>query len=404
MNRRRFLARGATMLLSGSATMATARAATSGDSRDAMRTITLFLCGDVMTGRGIDQILRHPSRPELYEPSVTSALDYVALAERGRAPLPRRVDPAYVWGDALRILGEVRPDARIVNLETAVTAHDTPWPGKVIQYRMHPANVDCLTAAALDCCALANNHVMDWGREGLAETLATLHGAGLRTAGAGRNLQEAAAPAVIDVAGKGRVLVFAYGMRSAGIPGAWAANHRRSGVNLLDDLSPSGADAVTRHVRGFKRDGDVVVMSLHWGGNWGYAIRPDERRFAQALIDAGAVDVLHGHSSHHPRGIEVRGDKPILYGCGDFLDDYEGIGGHEAYRGELGCMYFPTIDAATGRLRSFAIAPTRIARFRVNRASEADAGWIASVLDREGRELGTRVGRRDGDLFALAWT
>lgn len=404
MNRRRFLARGATMLLAGSATMADARVATAGDSRAATRAITLFLCGDVMTGRGIDQILRHPSRPDLYEPYVTSALDYVALAERGGAPLPRRVDPAYVWGDALRILAEVRPDARIVNLETAVTAHDTPWPGKAIQYRMHPANVDCLTVAALDCCVLANNHVMDWGREGLAETLATLHGAGLRSAGAGRNLQEAAAPAVIDVAGKGRVLVFAYGTRSAGIPGAWAANHRRSGVNLLDDLSPSGADAVTRHVRGFKRDGDVVVMSLHWGGNWGYAIHRDERRFAQALVDAGAVDVLHGHSSHHPRGIEVRGDKPILYGCGDFLDDYEGIGGHEAYRGELACMYFPTLDAATGRLRSFAIAPTRIARFRVNRASEADADWIAGVLGREGRELGTRVGRRDGDLCALAWT
>jgi len=408
MKRRRFLAHGAAILSAaplGRPMSAVAR--TGGESRDgrreALRTITLFLCGDLMTGRGIDQILRHPSRPQLYEPYVDSALEYVALAERGRAPLPRGVDPAYIWGDALRILAEVRPDARIVNLETAVTAHDTPWPGKGIQYRMHPANVNCLTAAALDCCVLANNHVMDWGREGLAETLATLHGAGLRTAGAGRDLREAVAPAVIDVADKGRVLVFAYGTRSSGIPADWAAGPRRPGVNLLDDLSPRGAEAVTRHVQAFRRDGDVVVLALHWGGNWGYAIRRDERRFAQSLLDGGAVDVLHGHSSHHPKGIEVHRERTILYGCGDFLDDYEGIGGHEAYRGDLGAMYFPVLDAATGRLLSFTMAATRIERFRVNRASDADAAWLATVLDREGRQLGTRVERREGNVLALAW-
>jgi poly-gamma-glutamate synthesis protein (capsule biosynthesis protein) len=365
-------------------------------------TVTLFLCGDVMTGRGIDQILLHPSPPELYEHYATSALDYVALAERASGPLPRRVEPAYIWGEALAILNTIKPDARIVNLETAVTTSDAPWPGKGIHYRMHPANVDCLAAASLDCCALANNHVMDWGREGLAETLATLHAAGLRTAGAGRDLDEAAAPATIDVAGKGRVLVFAYGMRTSGIPAAWAAGRGRPGVNLLEELTPHAADAVTRHVNAHRRRGDVVVVSLHWGGNWGYPIRGDERRFAQSLLASGAVDVLHGHSSHHPKGIEVHGGRPIIYGCGDFVDDYEGIGGYEAYRGDLGLMYFPRLDAATGRLMSFTMAPTRIGRFRVNRATEAEAAWMADTLGRESRALGSRVERR-GDRLSLAW-
>jgi poly-gamma-glutamate capsule biosynthesis protein CapA/YwtB (metallophosphatase superfamily) len=364
-------------------------------------TITLFLCGDVMTGRGIDQILRRPSRAKLYEHCAGSALDYVALAERASGALPRHVDPTYVWGDALPILDAVGPDARIVNLETAVTTSDVPWPGKGIHYRMHPANVDCL-AAAVDCCVLANNHVLDWGREGLAETLATLRGAGLWTAGAGRDLDEAAAPATIDIPGKGRVLVFAYGLGTSGIPAAWAAGRGCSGVNLLDDLSPHAADAVARQVSAHRQPGDVVVASVHWGGNWGYAIRGDERRFAQSLIASGAVDVLHGHSSHHPKGIEVHGGRPIVYGCGDFIDDYEGIGGYEAYRGDLGLMYFPRLDAATGRLVSFTMAPTRIGRFRVNRATEAEAAWIADTLTREGRPLGTRLTRR-GDRLALAW-
>ena len=395
MKRRYFLGHSVAMLLGAPSMHAIVQAA------DAP-TITLFLCGDVMTGRGIDQILRHPSEPQLYEPYVRSALDYVALAERAHGPLPRRVEPAYIWGEALTILADLRPDARIVNLETAVTTHDTPWPGKGIHYRMHPANVDCLAAAALDCCVVANNHVMDWGRDGLVQTLSTLRGAGMRTAGAGRDLDEALAPAVIEIEGKGRVLVFAYGMPSSGIPSEWTAGRSSAGVNLLADLSPRSAESVARHVLRHRRGGDIVVLALHWGGNWGYATRADERRFARFLVDSGAIDVLHGHSSHHPKGIEVRGDRPILYGCGDFINDYEGISGQEAFRSDLQAMYFPAFDATTGRLRAFTMVPTRIEGFRVNRASPSEAAWLAATLDREGAPLGTRVKRADGRL-SLDW-
>src|SRR5512145_2882467 len=117
--------------------------------------VTLFLCGDVMTGRGVDQILPHPSKPRLFEPYVTSAVTYVELAERAVGPIPRPVGFDYVWGDALAELRRVRPDARIVNLETSVTRSNEAWPDKGIHYRMHPANVPCLTAAGIDCCALA---------------------------------------------------------------------------------------------------------------------------------------------------------------------------------------------------------------------------------------------------------
>ena len=135
--------------------------------------ITLFLCGDVMLGRGIDQILPHPGEPQLYEPAVTLATTYVELAERANGRIPSPVDFAYVWGDALEVLRRLEPDLRIINLETSITKSREAVP-KGINYKMHPANAACLTSAAINCCALANNHVLDWGRSGLLETLETL--------------------------------------------------------------------------------------------------------------------------------------------------------------------------------------------------------------------------------------
>ncbi|HEX8011068.1 MAG TPA: CapA family protein [Casimicrobiaceae bacterium] len=365
--------------------------------------VTLFLAGDVMTGRGIDQILPHPSRPELYEPYVRSAREYVRLAERTSGPIARPVDFGYVWGDALAELDRVNPDVRIVNLETSVTASDDAWPGKGIHYRMHPANIGCLAVAKLDCCALANNHVLDWAHSGLAETLATLHGAGIRTAGAGLSADEAAMPAIIDLRSGGRVLVFAYGMGTSGVPAEWAAQARRPGVNRLHDLSPSSVDGIARRVAAHKRRGDIVVLSIHWGGNWGYEISAAEQAFAHGLIDRAGVDLIHGHSSHHVKGIEVHHDRPILYGCGDLLDDYEGIRGREEYRADLALMYLPSFDPASGKLLRLAMTPTRTRRFRISRAAADEIAWLRATLDREGRSFGTGVETQADGTLLLRW-
>ena len=89
-------------------------------------TLSLMLCGDVMTGRGIDQVLPHPSEATLYEPFVKSAIEYVRIAERANGPIRAPVPFEYVWGDALEALAERQPDVRIINLETAVTRSDRP--------------------------------------------------------------------------------------------------------------------------------------------------------------------------------------------------------------------------------------------------------------------------------------
>lgn len=354
--------------------------------------LTLFLCGDVMTGRGIDQTLAHPSKPVLYEPYVRDAREYVRLAEAASGPIPRPVAFDYIWGDAL---APMRAAAlRLVNLETAVTASDDAWPGKGIHYRMHPANVGCLTAAGIDACALANNHVLDWGYAGLAETLTTLRAAGIATAGAGADDAQAGAPAVLEAGGR-RVLLFAYGAGSSGVPGAWAAAAHRPGVNRLPDLSAATAGAIGRTIAAARRRHDVVIVSLHWGGNWGYAIGDDERAFAYALIDAGA-DLIHGHSSHHAKAFEVYRRRLILYGCGDFINDYEGIGGYERYRGDLAVAYFVTL--AGGRLQRLRLLPFRMRRFRLQRAAAADLEWLRATLNREGRAFAVTLTVRGGGL------
>jgi poly-gamma-glutamate synthesis protein (capsule biosynthesis protein) len=334
---------------------------------------------------------------------VRDARDYVALAEAANGPIPRSMSFSYIWGIALKVLDDLKPDARIINLETSVTRSSDYWPDKGIHYRMHPGNVGCLTAAGLDCCLLANNHVLDFGYAGLRETLEALRNAGVAFAGAGRDSAEAAAPAIVDLGGKGRVLVFAFGCETSGIPFAWSASEDQPGINLLSELSAKTAGEAAARIAEHRRPGDVVVASIHWGGNWGYAVPRSQRTFAHALIDSGCVDCVHGHSSHHAKGIEIYRDRPIIYGCGDFINDYEGISGHEHYRGDLSLMYFVTVDSAEQKLASLQIVPAQRRRFSLVETSFADAQWLANVLDREGQGLGTRVCLNADRSLSVGW-
>lgn len=368
-----------------------------------MSSITVFLCGDVMLGRGIDQILPHPSDPTLHESYMHSAAGYVRLAEQVNGPIASPVDFAYVWGDALDEFERVAPDGRIINLETSVTQSDAYWPGKSIHYRMHPENIPCLTAARIDCCVLANNHVLDWGYEGLAETLETLRRAPLAYAGAGRNRQEAEAPAVIRATPDTHIVVLAFGTETSGIPSRWAADKATPGVNVLPDFSAETVAHIKRQVRAVAASNDIVVASIHWGTNWGYAIPAEHAEFAHRLIDEAGIDIVHGHSSHHVKAVEVYNHKPIMYGCGDFITDYEGIAGHEAYRGDLSLMYFVSLDPATKKLLHLEMIPMQLRRLRVQHTSPSDAAWLQRVLNREGNKVATWADLTQEKRLRLRW-
>src|SRR5438132_2315978 len=364
--------------------------------------LRVFLCGDVMTGRGIDQALPHPVDPVLYEPHVREAGEYVELAEKAHGAFQRPVTFNYIWGEAAQELDRVHVDLRIINLETAITSAETQWPGKGIHYRMHPLNIGCLSAARISGCALANNHVLDWGYEGLSDTLRSLDAAGVAHAGAGRNAEEAAAPAVLNVPGKGRVLLFSFGSTTSGIPREWNASALRPGVNLLDDLSEATAVRISKQMRQFKRPSDLLVASIHWGDNWGYEIPREQIAFAHRLIEEG-VAIVHGHSSHHVKAIEVFRGRLILYGCGDFITDYEGISGYEMFRADLALMYLIELDPSNGKLISARLVPMQMRRFRLERASAADAKWLCNLLNELGKRFGTTLRLEEDNSLTLEW-
>lgn len=362
--------------------------------------LTLFLTGDVMTGRGVDQILPRPGPPELREQVVTDARTYVELAESANGPIPRPVPPDWPWGAALHLLDEVGPDVRMINLETVVTGRGDHASGKAIHYRMHPDNLACLTAARLDICTLANNHVLDFGPDGLTDTLDALAGAGITPVGAGRDREEAWRPASLDFATGRRLLVWSVAATSSGVPPQWAATGDGPGVAYLPEVSEASAAALADRIQRQTGPEDLIVVSVHWGSNWGYEVPAEHVRFAHSLVDSG-VDVVHGHSSHHPRPIEVYRGRLILYGCGDLLDDYEGIRGYESYRPELRLLHLPTLDPGTGALRRLRLAPVRIRRMRIEPVAPAETRWLADLLDRISRPFGSRFAVGDDGLLTL---
>lgn len=355
----------------------------------------ILLTGDVMLGRGIDQVLPYPAPPDIYERYVLSAPGYVALAERRNGPIAYPVPFSYVWGDMLEALRTEAPDVRIINLETAITLSERHEP-KGINYRMNPANVPSLAAANIDCCVLANNHVLDWGPEGLVETLASLHAAGIATAGAGLDLDQARAPARLPIEGKGRILVYAFGCPSSGIPPHWSAAPGVPGVNLLTSRSEAEAARIGEQIAADRLAGDIVVASIHWGPNWGHAIPDADQAFAHHLIDRAGVDIVHGHSSHHPKAVELYRGRPIFHGCGDLINDYEGISGHEAYRPDLKFIYFVDMEPERAGV-SVTLLPFRMVRFRLERALPADAAWLAARLDGQCLACGVHL-EKDGRM------
>lgn len=341
----------------------------------------LFLCGDVMTGRGIDQILAHPSQPQLYESYVKDARDYVYLAEEENGKIAYPVEKNYIWGAALTAWQELQPHIKIINLETSITLSDDYWPDKEIHYRMHPSNVNILNAAGINICTLANNHILDWGYAGLSETLKTLQNANISISGAGENIKQAMQPAIYELGQKKRVLVFSAGSPTSGIPSIWGATSQLPGVYYLANLTQNSLSSITENIQRYRQPGDLIIFSIHWGSNWGYEISESFRNFAHSLIDDANVDVVFGHSSHHPRPIEMYHGKPIFYGCGDFINDYEGISGYKEYRGDLTLMYFLDFDKHSLQFKKMTLIPLQIKKFSLHHANQKDCEWLLNTLN-----------------------
>lgn len=316
------------------------------------RPLTLAIAGDVMLGRLVNQ----------------------AIAEQGFA---------YPWGDMLPVLKDA--DLFLINLECALTAVTEPWHDggycKPFNFRADPSVAATLRIGRVDFAALANNHIGDFGGEGLAETLDVLDRAGVAHAGAGLDLAAARAPARLAVDGIG-VAVVAF----ADHPRAWAAGETSPGINYTP-ISPDPEDftAVETALAAARREADLVIFSIHWGPNMRARPTPAFRDFARRVVAAGA-DIFWGHSAHVVQGVEVHDGGLILYDTGDFVDDYVV---DAELRNDLSALFL--VRVTPPRVEALDLVPVKIGNMRVNLAQGKDRDWFAQRVASLCAEMGTKV-------------
>jgi len=250
------------------------------------RPLNLVLLGDCMLGRLVNEVLEN-------------------------AP------PEYPWGDTLPILHSA--DWRLCNLECVISNRGTPWSAytKPFHFRSAAKNIAVLETAQMNAVSLANNHVLDYGYDALCEMLEILDRAGIVHSGAGLNHAQASRLATAEVCGR-KLGLLAFTDNEPD----WEATSAQPGVFYVPtDLRDPRAAKLLDIVRESRLAVDLLILSAHWGSNWGYRPPQEHVIFARALIEAGA-DIIFGHSSHVFRGIEFYKDRPILYGAGNFVDDY----------------------------------------------------------------------------------
>ncbi len=313
--------------------------------------VTLAFIGDVMLGRGVSAEIPHHS-------------------------------PEWFWGDALPVLRGA--DAVFANLECAITPHAqkcrrTP---KVFYFKAGLAALEVLRAGNIGCVSLANNHILDFDDEGLLDTLHYLDFAGIRHAGAGRNLSSAAEPAIVDIAGQtvGFIALtdsepdFAAG---ADCPGT---NYQkiRCDVNPLASIKESAENLRQAGV-------DLVVVSAHWGPNMVLSPPPHFRNFARAVLDGGA-DLFYGHSAHLFQGVELYKRGLILYDTGDFLDDYAV---EPVLRNDWSFVFL--VEVGAGGLQRLRMLPVRLRYARVQLARGEEFAEICQRMKSLCEAFGTPV-------------
>jgi len=258
--------------------------------------------------------------PASVGPSVDARVGFVGDVMLGRSVDEhwRGGDPTGVWDGLADRLDAL--DGLVCNLECAISDRGERRPGRTYYFRADPDwAVPALAVAGVDFASLANNHLLDFGPAALADTRTHLGRAGIARAGAGPDRKTAFEPATFDV-GDLTVGVCSLTDQSR----SYAAGESTPGTAYLplNHRVPGTRERVERALTRLHEAGaDLVVASLHWGPNW--VVRPaaTQRSFARWLVDRG-VDVVHGHSAHVLQGVEVYRGRPILYDCGDFVDDY----------------------------------------------------------------------------------
>lgn len=297
-----------------------------------------------------------------------------------------------VWGNLTdRLLGL---DGLFINLECCLSARGRRW-----EQTEHPFHfradpdwaIPALEAVGVDCCALANNHVLDFEAAALLDTLSHLDDAGIAHSGAGRTREEALEPARTTVGD----LDVAFVSLTDNTPEYAAAESAPGTAYVEIDVDDEETRATVRDVvaRARSRAPDLLVASLHWGPNMRERPPDSFRAFARWLVDEG-VDVVHGHSAHVFQGVEVYDGRPILYDTGDFVDDYAV---DSRLRNDRGFLFELSLRA-DGEPRELRLVPTEIGGFAVHEAGPEAADWSRTRMRALSAAFGTTFAEDAGDL------
>lgn len=315
--------------------------------------VSLALTGDVMLGRLVDRYV-------LGDPAA---------------------DPAYVWGDTGALFAQA--DLRLINLECVIVADCQVRPAahKAFTFCARPRAIEALRAVQVDCVALANNHVLDFGSDALLEMLDRLDQQRIARAGAGRTLEEAVRPAVLSA---GDLTVGVIGITDN--EPDWEAGATRPGTSYvdydIDGLTAPYLDRLRRTLAATKQRTDLAIVSAHVGPNWGEP-SPAMQALARQVIDLGA-DLYWGHSNHATRGVEIYHGRPILYSTGDFVDDYA-VDPDE--RNDLSFLFQVMVEGKC--LHRLLLHPVKIGHLQVNRATGDDTARVKAWMRARCARFGT---------------
>lgn len=234
-----------------------------------------------------------------------------------------RLDPASAFANVLPVLKEA--DLRFGGLEASMSEKGSAATGKIVM-RHPPEMVSAYVAGGFDVVAFSSNHCMDYGVEPFVETMDLLTKNGIEFSGAGRNLDEARTPAIVERGG----VRFGFLSYVLNLPLGWGAHATKPGVAPIredplfgppyvdeEELEAMQADVVkTRSLA------DIVVTAFHWGSSQSRTLTLSQKAAAHAAIDAGA-DIVIGHHPHIIQGIEIYRGKPIFYALGNFVLDHD---------------------------------------------------------------------------------
>lgn len=301
-----------------------------------------------------------------------------------------RPDPESAFSKVASYLGEA--DLRFGGLEASMSRLGAPAGGKIVM-RHPPEMIRGYLAGGFDVLAFASNHCMDYGVEPFVDTMALLERNGIAYAGAGRNIEEARSPAVVERRGV-RCGFLSYALE---LPLGWGAGPASPGVAPIRQdalygppyLNEEDVEAMAADVRRARAGVDFLLASFHWGASQSRTLTLSQRAAAHRAVDAGA-DVVVGHHPHILQGVEVYRGRPVFYALGNFVLDHD----HPMFLPTARESIVVRIVLREGRLSRVSFSPVRIEADgspRILAGEEPGAEEILATLASLSAKLGTRL-------------